>query len=40
MPELPPTDPRSAVRKVRDCLQAVDFLHQLKLEELDKLMEA
>ena len=38
-PETPNADPRSAVRKVRDCLQAVDFLGQLRLEELDKLME-
>ncbi len=39
-PEGPNPDFRQEVRKLRDCLQEVDFLYQLKLEELDKLMAA
>jgi cAMP-dependent protein kinase regulator len=38
--EDPNSDFRVQVRKLRDCLQKVDFLYQLKLEELDKLMAA
>jgi CRP-like cAMP-binding protein len=30
----------SPIRKLRDCLQKVDFLGQLKLDELDKLLGA
>lgn len=37
---MAPEDSRSPIRKLRDCLQSVDFLRQLKLDELDKLMEA
>ena len=33
-------DDRSPIRKLRDCLQSVDFLRQLKLDELDHLMGA
>ena len=33
-------DLQSHVRKLRDCLKSVDFLYQLKLDELDKLMSA
>ena len=33
-------DARSPIRKLRDCLHNVDFLRQLSLQELDKLMEA
>jgi trk system potassium uptake protein TrkA len=39
-PEAARPDDRSPIRKLRDCLQSVDFLRQLKLDELDKLMEA
>jgi trk system potassium uptake protein TrkA len=35
-----PSQPVSPIRKLRDCLQKVDFLRQLKVDELDKLMEA
>jgi cAMP-dependent protein kinase regulator len=37
VPAEPAKDP---VRRLRDCLKSVDFLYQLKLDELDKLMEA
>ena len=40
MPQDPSSDARSPIRKLRDCLQSVDFLRQLKMDELDKLMEA
>lgn len=33
-------DARSPIRKLRDCLASVDFLRQLNLDELDKLMGA
>lgn len=33
-------DPHSPIRKLRDCLQKVDFLYQLKVDELDQLMAA
>lgn len=39
-PDASNTDSKSPIRKLRDCLQQVDFLRQLKLDELDKLMEA
>ena len=35
-----PQDDRTPIRKLRDCLASVDFLRQLKLDELDKLMGA
>lgn len=38
--DAPNNDARSPIRKLRDCLQSVDFLRQLKFDELDKLMEA
>ena len=37
-PEAPGSDFMNQVRKLRDCLQKVDFLYQLKVDELDKLM--
>ncbi|HTB23159.1 MAG TPA: cyclic nucleotide-binding domain-containing protein [bacterium] len=40
MTEDPNSDFLIAVRKLRDCLQGVDFLYQLKVDELDKLMGA
>jgi CRP-like cAMP-binding protein len=36
----PAPDDRSPIRKLRDCLQSVDFLRQLKFDELDHLMGA
>ena len=35
-----PNAAKSPIRKLRDCLQSVDFLRQLKLDELDQLMGA
>jgi CRP-like cAMP-binding protein len=35
-----PQDDRTPIRKLRDCLAGVDFLRQLKLDELDKLVGA
>lgn len=33
-------DFQANIRKLRDCLQSVDFLYQLKVDELDHLMGA
>lgn len=38
--DAPKPDFKAEVRKLRDCLHGVDFLYHLKLDELDKLMEA
>jgi CRP-like cAMP-binding protein len=35
-----PRDPKTEIRKLRACLQSVDFLYHLKLDELDLLMGA
>lgn len=35
-----PGEAESQIRKLRDTLQKVDFLYQLKINELDTLMEA
>lgn len=39
-PAEPNNEPRTPIRQLRDCLASVDFLRQLKLDELDKLMGA
>ena len=36
----PDSNFQAQVRKLRDCLQSVDFLYQLKVDELDHLMGA
>lgn len=36
----PSSDFLTEIRKLRACLQSVDFLDRLKLDELDKLMDA
>ena len=38
-PDAQNSDFLAQVRKLRDCLRSVDFLYQLKVDELDKLME-
>ena len=39
-PEAPKPDFLTEVRKLRDCLRGVEFLYELKIDELDKLMGA
>ena len=39
-PEAPKPDFLTEVRKLRDCLRGVQFLYELKIDELDKLMGA
>ena len=39
-PEAPKPDFITEVRKLRDCLRGVQFLYELKIDELDKLMGA
>jgi len=36
----PSSEIKSNLRKLRDCLQGVDFMRHLKLDEMDKLLEA
>jgi CRP-like cAMP-binding protein len=38
--DAPNSDFQTQIRKLRDCLQSVDFLYQLKVDELDHLMGA
>ena len=39
-PDAAKPDFQTQIRKLRDCLQSVDFLYQLKVDELDHLMGA
>ena len=39
-PDATGSDFQAQIRKLRDCLQSVDFLYQLKVEQLDHLMGA